>query len=162
MEKFNDQFTPEDVEIASALTDDELRARIAMYQNILESRKPVNMVSIDWEGSVQDIRKRNLSVMLERYRKNRIPVSLHAINVDAQDIDTILEEFLNLTMISRIVYGLSTILDSSVMEYWDIYHNLKRKIDTGNYDFNDKEKFLMQLIIEYNHWLNQKANKEEQ
>ena len=50
MEKFNDQFTPEDVEIASALTDDELRARIAMYQNILESRKPVNMVSIDWEG----------------------------------------------------------------------------------------------------------------
>ena len=57
MEKFNNQFTPEDVEIASALTDDELRARIAMYQNILESRKPVNMVSIDWEGSVQDIRK---------------------------------------------------------------------------------------------------------
>jgi hypothetical protein len=27
MEKFNDQFTPEDVEIASAFTDDELRAR---------------------------------------------------------------------------------------------------------------------------------------
>jgi len=107
------------------------------------------------------MKKRNLSVMLERYRKNRIPVSLHAINVDAQDIDTILEEYLNLTMISRIVYGLSTILDSSVMEYWDIYHNLKIKIDTGNYDFNDKEKFLMQLIIEYNHWLNQKANKEE-
>ena len=42
MEQFNmTQFTPEDVEIASALTDDELRARIAMYQNILESRKPV-------------------------------------------------------------------------------------------------------------------------
>ena len=57
MEKFNDQFTPEDVEIASALTNDELRARIALYQKILESRKPVNMVSIDWEGSVQDIRK---------------------------------------------------------------------------------------------------------
>jgi len=57
MEKFNDQFTPEDVEIASALTDDELRARIALYQKILESRKPVNMVLIDWEGTVSDIRK---------------------------------------------------------------------------------------------------------
>ena len=65
MEQVNmDQFT-EDAEIASptadaeiaSLTDDELRARIALYQNILESRKPVNMVSIDWEGSVQDIRK---------------------------------------------------------------------------------------------------------
>ena len=55
MEKFNN--TPEDVEIASALTDDELRARIELYQKILESRKPVNMVSIDWTGIVQDIRK---------------------------------------------------------------------------------------------------------
>lgn len=57
MEKFNNQFTPEDVEIASALTDDELRARIALYQNILESRKPVNMVRIDWKGVVSDKRK---------------------------------------------------------------------------------------------------------
>ena len=41
MAQFNmTQFTPEDVEIASALTDDELRARIAMYQNIL-SQSPL-------------------------------------------------------------------------------------------------------------------------
>lgn len=39
------------------LSDDELRELISEATEILESRKPKNLIPIDWEGKVQDIRK---------------------------------------------------------------------------------------------------------
>ena len=99
------------------------------------------------------MKKKNLSVMLERYRKNRIPVSLYDFS-NTSNPKEIVKDFLNLSMLLRKSYAFSTILDNSKTQYWEAYHTIQSKLCAGNYDFSEKELLVMFVLIQYDKWLN--------
>ena len=99
------------------------------------------------------MKKKNFSTVMEKYRKEKIPVSLYDFS-NTSNPKEIVNNFLNLSMLSRKSYAFSTILDNSKTQYWEAYHTIQSKLCAGNYDFSEKELLVMFVLIQYDKWLN--------